>query len=52
MLSAIDGTPDKFRIKIWDKATEEVIYDNQLGAVDEAEAATELGGGSVVVHKK
>jgi hypothetical protein len=52
MLSAIDGTPDKFRIKIWDKATDKVVYDNQLGAVEDAEPATELGGGSIVVHKK
>lgn len=38
MLTAVDGQidggggVDKFRIKIWDKATESVIYDNQTGA--------------------
>ena len=57
MLTAIDGQVsggggvDKFRIKIWDKATGEVIYDNQLGASDDADPVTELGGGSIVVHK-
>lgn len=51
MLSAVDGTPDKFRIKIWDKTTDEVIYDNQLGAVDTAIPATEIQGGSIVIHK-
>ena len=52
MLSAIDGTPDKFRIKIWDKGTEAVVYDNQLNVVEDADPVTELGGGSIVVHKK
>jgi chitodextrinase len=52
MLSAIDGTPDNFRIKIWDKANEEVIYDNQLGAEDDEDPTTVIGGGSIVVHKE
>jgi len=57
MLWAIDGDlkdkgdPDTFRIKIWDKATGEVVYDNQMGAPDDADAATAIGGGSIVVHK-
>jgi len=57
MLSAIDGDLqggdgiDKFRIKIWHKATEEVIYDNQLGEIEDAEPTTQLGGGSIVIHK-
>jgi PKD repeat protein len=57
MLSAIDGDlkdndkPDMFRIKIWDKTTEELVYDNQLDAPDDADPTTELGGGSIVVHK-
>jgi len=52
MISAIDGSPDKFRIKIWDKTTEVVVYDNQLGAADDTDPVAELGGGSIVVHKK
>ncbi|WP_372883100.1 PKD domain-containing protein [Psychromonas sp.] len=55
ILSAKDGDlngegSDSFRIKIWRLDTEEVIYDNQLGAEDDAEAPTTLGGGSIVVH--
>ena len=51
MLTAIDGSPDKFRIKIWDSASDDVIYDNQLGAIDTAEPSTTIQGGSIVVHK-
>jgi PKD repeat protein len=51
MLTAIDGTPDKFRIKIWDKVTGNVIYDNQLGAEDTADPSTAIQGGSIVIHK-
>jgi hypothetical protein len=52
MLSAIDGTPDRFRTKIWDKATSEIIYDNQPGAADDADPVTALGGGSIVIHRE
>jgi PKD repeat protein len=57
MLSAIDGAlpggggSDKFRIKIWEKATDAVVYDNQLGVDDDAPPDTEIGGGSIVIHK-
>jgi PKD repeat protein len=51
ILAAIDGTPDKFRIKIWDKATGEIVYDNMLGAEDTADPATVIQGGSIVIHK-
>jgi hypothetical protein len=55
ILSAKDGDlngdgSDTFRIKVWHLDTEVVIYDNQLGAEDDAEATTTLGGGSIVVH--
>uniref|UniRef100_UPI003F6F50B6 HYR domain-containing protein n=1 Tax=Cyclobacterium plantarum TaxID=2716263 RepID=UPI003F6F50B6 len=54
MLSAVDGKlkgdgSDRFRIKIWDN--DGVIYDNEMGASDEAESTTVIGGGSVVIHK-
>ena len=59
ILTAIDQklTPstnvDLFRIKIWDKDSgDNVVYDNQLGDLDDADATTELGGGNIVVHKK
>ena len=51
LLTAIDGSPDKFRIKISDSVTGEVIYDNMLGAVDSSNPVTILGGGSIVIHK-
>jgi len=56
MLSAVDGDPkggdDTFRIKIWDKNNMDVVvYDNQMGEADDADATTTLGGGSIVVHK-
>ena len=44
------GGTDKFRIKIWDKATSQVIYDNQITQPDDSDAATTLGGGSIVIH--
>jgi len=43
MLSATDGDPDLFRIKIHDDG---VIYDNQPVVGD----GTELGGGQIIVH--
>lgn len=52
MLTAVDGSPDKFRIKIWEDATEELIYDNQLGAADADDPSTEIQGGSIVIHKE
>jgi PKD repeat protein len=58
MLSAIDEklTPstdvDLFRIKIWDKDNGDVtVYDNEMGAANDADPATVLGGGSIVIHK-
>jgi hypothetical protein len=44
------GGVDRFRIKIWDKATDEVVYDNQMGADDDSDDATALGGGSIQIH--
>ena len=55
MLTAIDGgaegANDAFRIKIWDLLTGNVVYDNRMGASDDSDAATTLGGGSIVVHR-
>jgi hypothetical protein len=56
-LTAVDGQlpggggSDKFRIKIWDQNQGNgVIYDNQLGAGDNADPTTVLGGGSITIH--
>lgn len=51
MLTANDGTPDTFRIKIWEKSTGDIVYDNMLGTVDTDDPTTALGGGSIVIHK-
>ena len=57
LLSAVDGDltggggADKFRVKIWDKATGNVVYDNLLGTSDTATPTTVIGGGSIVIHK-
>jgi len=57
LLSAVDAalTPsidvDLFRIKIWDRDNgDALIYDNQLGDADDADPATPIGGGSIVIH--
>ena len=56
MLTAIDGqingggNVDKFRIKIWNRTTGAIIYDNQMGMDDNGNLTTQLGGGSIVIH--
>jgi len=58
MLTAIDGQvsggggTDKFRMKIWDRTTDSIIYDNQIGVEDNADPATAIAGGSIVIHDK
>ncbi|HKZ19417.1 MAG TPA: hypothetical protein VJQ57_04840, partial [Acidimicrobiia bacterium] len=58
MLTAIDedrrnpGQPDRFRIRIWNKATGDVVYDNQIDTGDNADltAPGTLVQGSIVIH--
>ena len=52
LVTVIDGSPDKIRIKIWDKVTGEEFYDNQPGAADYADPTTQIGGGSIKIHAK
>lgn len=55
-VTAIDGAVtgngvDYFRIRIWDKATGIIMYDNDPGIPDNADPTVSLGGGSIVIHK-
>jgi Lamin Tail Domain/PKD domain/FlgD Ig-like domain len=56
LLTATDGDqknvpgPDQLRMKAWSVATGQVVYDNQFGAPDTAEASNPIGGGSIVIH--
>ena len=45
MITAVDGNPDTFRIKIWyeDGSGEYIVYDNG--------SQQPIGGGSIVIHK-
>jgi hypothetical protein len=58
MLTVIDGNlkngdgKDRFRIKIWDRATNSIVYYNQLGDSDTADLTTIIGGGSIVIQAK
>ncbi len=59
LLTATDGQltggggVDKFRIKVWDRSSGTLVYDNVLGASDDMDGANPqaLGGGSIVVQK-
>lgn len=43
---------DLLRIKIWDRVSGDVVYDNQMGDAEDVLAATPLAGGSIVIHKE
>ena len=55
MITATDGNllgggqADGFRIKIWEAGG--VVYDNKMGEGDDSSATTDLGGGSIVIHR-
>ena len=46
------GAKDNFHIKIWDRASSQSVYDNQISEGDTSDPATVLGGGSIVIHKE
>lgn len=56
LLTAVDDATDAFRIKIWNRATSSIVFDNQMGADDNAPVNTLLnrvsGSGSIVIHAK
>jgi hypothetical protein len=52
MLTAWDGNPDRFRIKIWKTSDNTVVYDNNYLAPDDIDAMPmAISGGSIVIHK-
>jgi hypothetical protein len=59
MLTAIDGQvnggggTDKLRLKIWNKTTGAIVYDNQRSTPsDDADPTTVIGSGNIVIHSK
>ena len=56
LITATDGQAqngggfDRFRIKITSKTTGLAVYDNQMGASDDANPTTALGGGAIAIH--
>ena len=53
MLTATDGSPDTFRIKIWDKDDgDAVVYHNQMGASDDEYGGTAIGGGVYAFQRR
>lgn len=53
MVTATNQDTDKFRIKIWSLANNEVIYDNVPGAPDDIDVSDpqKIGGGNIEIHK-
>jgi PKD repeat protein len=55
-LAAIDGDeggspgPDRLRVKIWQLASGLMVYDNQIGAAEDALPTTAITNGSIKVH--
>ncbi len=53
LLNASDGQAsgeaDRFRIKIWNASTGQVVYDNQPGSSDFADPSTTIGGGFILI---
>ncbi len=45
------GDVDTLRVKIWDTATGQIVYDNQVGASDSSTPTTALGGGQIKIKK-
>ncbi len=58
LLTVIDGQApkgggvDRFRIKIWNDKTGEVVFDNQKGAGDDADPTTPIGDGNSISYPR
>jgi K(+)-stimulated pyrophosphate-energized sodium pump len=44
-----EGEADKFRIKIWDKTTSKIVYDNGAGGPEEILPTTSISGGKIEI---
>ena len=56
VVSVLDGqvtgdAVDKIRITLWNDLTGEMVYDSQPDAPEYADPITQIGGGSIVIHK-
>jgi PKD repeat protein len=55
LVTAVDGNQpggggvDKFRIKIWELTTGNVVYDNHRGAAEDSNAATAITSGTITI---
>ncbi|MCL5256869.1 MAG: PKD domain-containing protein [Chloroflexi bacterium] len=45
------GGVDKLRLKIWDTVSGKVVYDNQMGAPNAADARQAIAGGDIMVRQ-
>ncbi|HEY3042278.1 MAG TPA: HYR domain-containing protein [Pyrinomonadaceae bacterium] len=58
LLTVVDGQApngggvDKFRIKIWNDNTGEIVFDNQMGDSDDADPTTPVGDGKSISFPK
>ena len=58
LLTVVDGQApkgggvDKFRIKIWNEKTGEVVFDNQKGDADDADPKTAVGDGKSISYPR
>lgn len=48
-----DGKSDRFRLKVWEIASGNVVYDNSRGASDDVDAANPqvIESGNIAIHK-
>jgi hypothetical protein len=51
LISATDASPDQIRLKIWELASQQMVYDNQAGVAEDITPATVLTSGNVVIHR-
>lgn len=52
LVTVADGSPDRFRLRVWELATGTTVFDTTPGAPDDLDTATPqpIGGGNITVH--